>query len=350
MRINIPIFHSSNYFYTMILVTGGTGLVGSHLLFDLAQKGEKVRALKRKNSDLTFVKNLFSSHPNLFEKIEWVEGDVLDIFSLEEAINGISKVYHCAAMVSFIPAEAEQMMKINITGTANVVNLCLENKIEKLCYVSSVSAINRINEDETIDENSQWAISKRNSNYAISKYGAEREVWRGSVEGLNAVIVNPAIILGPGNWKTGSTALFPQIWKGVKFYTDGTTGFVDVRDVTKAMILLMESEIHSERFIVSSENLNFKKIFDRIAEGLGKPKPFMYANGWMRSVAWRGEALKSFLFHTKPFITKETAFAAHKKVHFSNEKIKKAIGIDFIPVQKTIKDTCEVFLKAVKKN
>ncbi|MEP7167797.1 MAG: NAD-dependent epimerase/dehydratase family protein [Bacteroidota bacterium] len=329
----------------MIFVTGGTGLVGSHLLFDLVLKGENVRALKRKNSDISFVKNIFSSHPQLFEKIEWMDGDVLDIFSLQEAIKGISKVYHCAAMVSFIPAEADDMMKININGTANVVNLCLENKMEKLCYVSSVAAVNRINEDETIDENSQWTISKRNSNYAISKYGAEREVWRGIAEGLNAVIVNPTIIFGPGNWKTGSTALFPQIRKGLKFYTDGTTGFVDVRDVSKAMILLMESEIRSERFIINAENLNFKKIFDWIAEGLGKPKPFIYAYGWMRSVAWRAEALKSFLFNTKPFITKETAFAAHKKVHFSNEKIKKAISIEFIELQKCIKETCEIFMK-----
>ncbi|MEO5570985.1 MAG: NAD-dependent epimerase/dehydratase family protein [Bacteroidia bacterium] len=329
----------------MILVTGGTGLVGSHLIFDLVLKGEKVRALKRKNSDISFVKHLFSSHSDLFNKIEWVDGDLLDTFLLQEAINGISKVYHCAAMVSFVPDEAEEMMKININGTANIVNLCLEHNIAKLCYVSSVAAINRINEDETIDENSQWKISKQNSNYSISKYGAEREVWRAIAEGLNAVIVNPTIIFGAGNWKTGSTALFPQIWKGLKFYTDGTTGFVDVRDVSKAMILLMESEIHSERFIISAENLNYKKIFDWIAEGLGKPKPFIYAYGWMRSVAWRTEALKKFLFKTKPFITKETAFAAHKKVHFSNEKIKKAIGLKFIPIQKSVKDSCEIFLK-----
>jgi nucleoside-diphosphate-sugar epimerase len=329
----------------MILVTGATGLVGSHLIFDLVKKEEKVRALKRKNSDLIFVKTLFLSHPKLFEKIEWRDGDVTDIFSLQEALKGITKVYHCAAMVSFIPSEVVEMMKININGTANLVNLCLENKIEKLCYVSSVAAINRINEDETIDENSQWKISKQNSNYSISKYGAEREVWRGIAEGLNAVIVNPTIIFGPGNWKTGSTAMFPKIWKGLKFYTDGTTGFVDVRDVSKAMILLMESEIHSERFIINAENLSFKKIFDWAAEGLGKSKPNIYAYGWIRSIAWRGEALKSFLFNTKPFITKETALAAHKKVYFSNEKIKKAIGMEFIPVKKTIEETCKVFLK-----
>lgn len=329
----------------MILVTGATGLVGSHLLLDLALKGEKLRALKRADSDLFPVVNLFSSHAGLLETIEWVDGDVLDVFSLEKAFKEIKKVYHCAAFVSFLPQETERMLKTNIDGTANVVNLCLENKIEKLCHVSSVAAINRINEDEIIDENTQWKISNQNSNYAISKYGAEREVWRGIAEGLNAVVVNPTIIIGPGNWKTGSTVMFPQVWKGLKFYTDGTMGFVDVRDVTKAMICLMDSTISNERFIINSENLQFRKVFDWIAEGLKKPKPSVYANPFLRGAAWRTEAVKNYLFKTHPLITKETALSAGKKVQFSNEKIKRTIGIDFMPVKKSVKDTCEVFLQ-----
>lgn len=331
----------------MILVTGGTGLVGSQLLLDLALKGEKVRALKRPHSDLTPVINAFSAHPGLLESIEWVDGDVLDIFPLEKALYGIKKVYHCAAFVSFIPEEAELMLTTNINGTANVVNLCLENKIEKLCHVSSVAAINRINESEVIDENSQWKISKHNSNYAISKFGAEREVWRGISEGLNAVIVNPTIIIGPGNWKTGSTAMFPQVWKGLKFYTNGTSGFVDVRDVTRCMIALMESNKNGERFIINAENLTYRKIFDWIADGLQKPRPSIYANTWMRNVAWRTESLKKFVFKTRPFITRETALSAGRQVSFSNQKIKNALGINFIPVQKGIEDTCQVFLEGV---
>ncbi|MFI5217968.1 MAG: NAD-dependent epimerase/dehydratase family protein [Bacteroidia bacterium] len=332
----------------MILVTGATGLVGSHLLLDLVLKGEKVRALKRTNSDLTHVVNLFSSHAGLLETIEWADGDVLDIFSLGEAFKGIKKVYHCAAFVSFLPQEAELMLKTNIDGTANVVNLCLENKMEKLCHVSSVAAINRINEDEIIDENTQWKISKQNSNYAISKYGAEREVWRGIGEGLNAVIVNPTIIIGPGNWKTGSTVMFHEVWKGLKFYTNGAMGFVDVKDVTKAMVALMESSISNERFIINSENLTFRKVFDWIAEGLNKPKPSVYANGFLRGVAWRTEAVKNIMFKTHPLITKETALSAGKKVLFSNEKIKKEIGINFTPVKDSVNRTCEVFLRERK--
>lgn len=329
----------------MILVTGATGLVGSQLLLDLALKGEKIRALKRVNSDLNQVIKLFSPHAGLLETIEWADGDVLDIFSLQEALKGISKVYHCAAFVSFAPSEVEMMMKININGTANVVNLCLESGVKKLCHVSSVAAINRINEEEIIDENTPWNTSKQNSNYAISKYGAEREVWRGIAEGINVVIVNPTIIIGAGNWKTGSTVMFQQVWKGLKFYTDGTSGFVDVRDVTKAMITLMESNVHAERFILNSENLPFRQVFDWIAENFGKPKPNIYANAFMRGVAWRSEAFKKYFSKTNSFITHETSLSAGKKVRFSNDKIKKAMGIDFIPVRQSVKETCNRFLE-----
>jgi dihydroflavonol-4-reductase len=334
----------------MNLVTGATGLVGSHLIFDLVTKGEQVRALKRKTSDLMHVQKLFSSQPELFKKIEWVEGDVTDIFSLEEVMKGISKVYHCAAIVSYDPAEAESMFKINVEGTANVVNLCLENKVEKLCHVSSVAAINRLEEDEMITENAEWKNSKHHSNYALSKYGAEREVWRGIAEGLNAVIVNPTIIIGRGNWKTGSTAMFGQVWKGLKFYTNGVSGFVDVHDVTRIMIQLMESSIKAERFIISSENVPFRLVLDMISKKLGKPLPSIYANNFLRGIAWRVEALKKLLFKTRPFITRETAHSGSIKVRFSNEKIKKMLHVDFIPVQKAIETTSEAFLKEFKRN
>lgn len=331
----------------MILVTGGTGLVGSQLLLDLALKGENIRALRRENSSLAVVKKIFSSYSILFEKIEWMVGDITDIFSLQEALKGIDEVYHCAAIVSFDPGDTQKMLDININGTANVVNICLENKIRKLCYVSSVAAINRISEEEIINENSHWKISDQNSNYSISKYGAEREVWRGIAEGLNAVIVNPTIILGPGNWQTGSAAMFNQVWKGLKFYTEGTSGFIDVKDVTRTMIYLMESDVASERFIVNAENLEFRKIFDWIAEGLGKPKPSIFINSFLRGIAWRIERIKKFVYKTTPLITKETALSAGKKITFSNEKIKKIINFEFISIEQSVKNTCKLFLEEV---
>lgn len=329
----------------MILVTGATGLVGSHLLLDLASREEKVVALKRKTSDLSCVINVFSAHPELYNNIQWMEGDILDISSLHKAMKGIGKVYHCAGVVSFDPADSDLMMKININGTAILVKLCINYKIEKLCYVSSVSAINRINEDEIIDENTVWKTSKENSNYAISKYEAEDIVRRGMAKGLKAVIVNPTIIIGAGNWKTGSSAMFQQVWRGLKFYTKGVAGFVDVRDVCEAMIRLMDSDIHSERFIINGDNLPYKKIFDWIADNLGKPKPSIEANALMLNIAWRMAAVKKFLFKAKPFITQETTVSGTKKLEFSNEKIKQAIDIKFIPIHQSVKETCAVFLK-----
>ena len=329
----------------MILVTGATGLVGSHLLLSLASGEEKVVALKRKTSDLSCVINVFSAHPELYNNIQWVEGDILDYSSLKKAMNGIIKVYDCAGIISFDPADSDLMMKINIEGTANVVNVCIDNQIDKLCYVSSVSAINRINENEIIDENTEWKTSKENSKYAISKYEAEHIVRRGMTKGLKTVIVNPTIIIGSGNWKTGSTTMFQQVWRGLKFYTNGIAGFVDVRDVCEAMIRLMDSDIHSERFIVNGDNLPYKKIFDWIADNLGKPKPSIEANPLMLSIAWRIAALKKYLFKSKPFVTRETIVSGTKKLNFSNSKIKKAIDIKFIPIQQSVKETCAVFLK-----
>ena len=329
----------------MILVTGATGLVGSHLLLALALRGEKVVALKRKTSDDSCLINVFSAHPELYNTIQWVEGDILNISSLYKAIEETRKVYHCAGMVSYDPADSDLMTKINIHGTEIVVKLCIDYNIEKLCYVSSVSAINRINENEIIDENSEWKTSRENSNYAISKYKAEHIVREGMANGLKAVIVNPTIIIGPGNWKTGSTAMFQQIWKGLKFYTNGIAGFVDVRDVCEVMIRLMNSDIHSERFILNGENLPYKKVFDWMAYYLGKPKPSIPANALLLNIAWRMAKLKKILFNEAPFITKETAVSGMKKLEFSNRKIKQTLDINFIPIQQSVKETCAVFLK-----
>jgi len=351
----------------MILVTGGTGLLGSRLIYDLVRSGEEVRAIKRPTSDLATIKNLFnyysSSEKNLIENIEWVDGDVTDMFSLLEAMENVTKVYHCAAMVSFNPKARDKMMKVNIEGTANIVNACLEKGIEKLCYASSVAAIgNPVLKKpglengpagpgrfvEEITENTPWVASTKNSNYTISKYASEQEVWRGIEEGLNAVIVNPSIIIGPGNWRKSSANMFPRVWKGLKYYTTGINGFVDVRDVSTAMISLMNSEMKSDRFIITSENLPFKKVFDRIAEFLGKKRAHKKISPLLIEVLWRTEKIRSWITGSKPFITKEIAREASLQHFYSNKKIKQAIDLEFIPIDRAIKDTADFFLKEMK--
>lgn len=332
----------------MILVTGGTGLVGSHLLFGLVRSGKKVRALKREKSDLSQIKKIFSlydANPGiLLENIEWVTGDITDIYSLYEAMEGVEQVYHTAAMVSFHPADKPEMFKINVDGTANVVNACLFKGVKKLCNVSSIAALGNSENGEYIDEETRWKNSGKNSRYSLSKYAAEREVWRGTIEGLPAVIVNPSVIIGPGDWNKGSSALFQQVWDGLKFYTRGVNGYVDVHDVAKAMILLMDSDIENSRFIVSSENLDYLEVFSMIAEGLGKKKPSMKATAFLRQMAWRAEMLRSAFTGGKPLITRETARTSAQKYYYSNEKIRTTLGFEFIPMVDSFRETCKIFM------
>ncbi|HMT29414.1 MAG TPA: NAD-dependent epimerase/dehydratase family protein [Bacteroidia bacterium] len=329
----------------MILVTGATGMLGSRLIYDLVLKGYKVRAMRRTDSQLNRVNRYFSAHPELFNSVEWVNGDITDIFSLEDALAGVDTVYRCAARVSFLPSENASMQLSNINGTANVVNLCLEKGIRKLCYVSSIAALGRSGLANMINEDSAWKTSKYNSAYAISKYGGEREVWRGIAEGLDAVIVNPGVIIGAGDWKTDSSMLFRQVKKGLMFYTHGENGFVDVRDVSRIMIQLTESDIVNERFILVSENKTFRGVFDRIADRIGVRRASIYAGPLITSLAWRFEYLKYKLTGSKPVITRETARSARGKNTYDNSKIKKLLGVEFIDINTSIDDASAEFLK-----
>ncbi|MEI6815591.1 MAG: NAD-dependent epimerase/dehydratase family protein [Bacteroidota bacterium] len=332
----------------MILVTGGTGILGSRLLFDLVNKGKKVRAIHRSNdffiTQKIFKLNAPERHLELFQNIEWIHADITDINSLEPAFDGITHVYHCAAFISFLGDAYKKMMSINVEGTENMVNLSLERKIEKFAHVSSIAAIGRVKVGEMITEDTYWKTSPNNTGYAISKYGAEREVWRGMAEGLNAVIVNPGVIIGPGDWNNNTSEMFSLGWRGMKFYTEGVNAFVDARDVSKALIALMESDISNERFILASENISFRQFFDFIADSFNKPRATVKVNRTLANIGWRLEALRSFIKNKRPTITKETARASTNKFYYSNEKIRKAIGMEFMPMKKSVEDTCKVFL------
>lgn len=316
----------------MILVTGATGLVGSHLLQSLLNKGEKVRALYR------------SAIPQMpgSEKIEWVKGDILDVISLEEAMQGVSQVYHCAAVVSFHPSQKRNLHHVNTEGTANVVNASLDAGISKMVFMSSVAALGRIREDVMIDETMNWTPETSNSEYGKSKYMAEMEVWRGIGEGLNAVIVNPVIILGAGDWSSGSTAIFKSAYDEFPWYTEGMSGFVDVQDVVKAMISLMESEITAQRFIISGANLPYRAVFTMIANAFGKKPPHKKVTAWMAAIVWRLEAIKSKFTGKSPLLTKETAKTARAKVRFNNEKLLKAMpGFQYTSMEESIQRICQ---------
>jgi len=265
-------------------------------------------------------------------------------FSLEDAMEGIEEVYHCAALVSFLPADKKKLVRINTEGTSNVVNAALENNVRKLCHVSSIAALGRPeSQAELIDENLVWKTSKNNSVYAVSKYGAEREVWRGTAEGLDAVIVNPSIILGVAGPGQGSSRIFNTVWEGLKFYPPGKNGFVDVRDVVRAMILLMNSDIRNERFILNVDNIEYKRLFELMAAEMGKPAPGIKVSPFLSGLAWRLEKIRSMVTGVKPLITRETAHTAVQHYEYSNEKIKKELGFAFTPIEETISHFCRIF-------
>ena len=316
----------------MILVTGATGLVGSHLLVKLLQENEEVKALFRSDKQIDKVKNVFSFYNQvaLFDKINWVKGDITDIPSLEFAFKDVNYVYHCAALISFDPNDEEELRKINIEGTANIVNCCIDFGVKKLCHVSSIATLGDPKEHETIiTEETEWNPEELHSDYAISKYGAEMEVFRGHQEGLEVVIVNPGVIFGYGFPKKGSGVIVQSAKKGNPFFTKGNIGIVAVEDVTKCMVQLMKSNCNGERFTLVGENIETKKLLEFIAEELKVKKPNIEATKAMTSIAWRVDWLISKILNRKRKLTKNTAAASHSKYHFDISKIKAEINIDF---------------------
>ena len=325
-----------------ILVTGGTGFIGAYIIKELVDKGYSVRAIRRSNKLPFFIS------PDILNKVEWLNCDVLDVISLNETMQGVDALIHSAALVSFDKRERKQMYNTNVDGTANVVNLSLENGIKKLVHISSISALGRTTTGEKVNEEKKWVESKLNSHYGISKNKAEMEVWRGMGEGLDAVIINPSTVLGFGNWDDSSCAIFKNAYKGFPWYTRGINGFVAVEDVAKVAVLLMESNITEERFIINHENWEFKKLFDAITDSFGQKQPKWEATPFLSSIAWRMEKIKSSLKNAKPLLTKETARIALSKTYWQNDKILKALpGYSFIALEYCIAKACKNYADAV---
>ncbi|MCX6207283.1 MAG: NAD-dependent epimerase/dehydratase family protein [Bacteroidetes bacterium] len=320
----------------MILVTGATGLVGSHLIKALVAQGKSVRALYR------------SEIPSIPEasSIEWFKADILDIVALEEAMQGVQQVYHCAAIVSFTAKNKKALHHTNIEGTANIVNACLNAGVEKLLFVSSAAALGRIREDQAINETMNWSEETSNSEYGKSKYFAELEVWRGMGEGLNVVVVNPVIILGDTDWTKGSTAIFKSAYDEFPWYTEGSSGFVDVLDVVDAMMLLMDSKISDQRFILSGANLPYRDIFTLIANAFHKKPPHKKVTPLLAEIVWRLEGIKGRITGKSPLLTKETSRTARASVTFDNSKLLKTVpAFNYRPIPVSIERICSELKK-----
>jgi len=323
----------------LVFVTGSTGFLGAYLIKDLVLKGYQVKAIRRSNKFPFFIPL------DILKNVEWVQGDVLDVMTLNESMKSADVVIHAAAKVSFEKKERNEMYSTNIQGTANVVNAAIENNIRRFVHVSSVAALGRKADGSVVTENQLWVNSKIHTHYAISKYRAEMEVWRGIGEGLNAVIVNPSTILGYGDWNSSSCAIFKSAYLEIPWYTMGVNGFVDVEDVAKAIILLMETRINSERFILNSENWSFRELLNEIAKGFGKKIPTRHATPLVASLAWRMEKLKYLFSNHRPLLTRESAKMAQTKSYFNNTKILEALpGFSFSPLKQTIQKACRKYL------
>ncbi|MFN5224450.1 MAG: NAD-dependent epimerase/dehydratase family protein [Bacteroidota bacterium] len=328
----------------MILVTGASGLLGSRLVFELLRMGHTVRAMGRSaQTPDALWRYHFKGKEHLLENLEWFQGDIANRHSVLDALEGVIHVYHCAGLVSFIPIDRQLLRDINVRGTANIVDGCLVKGIGKLCHVSSVAALGRSLHGK-YDEESIWNPDDPHSQYAISKYDAECEVWRGVAEGLNAVIVNPGIIIGPGNWKTDSSALFSKVYEGLRFYTDGVNGFVAVDDVVRAMIRLVDQENFGQRFVLVGDNMPYKDVMDLIADGLRVKRPSIRAGRFLSGLAWRMESASSMLTGKRPLITRETAQSAQSVSYYSNKKILSVFPDLITDPRDAIRETASRFL------
>ncbi|GAA3634140.1 NAD-dependent epimerase/dehydratase family protein [Flavivirga jejuensis] len=333
----------------MILVTGSTGLVGSHLLYKLASNNEKVRAIYRTEHKLANVRSVFatytSNYESLFKTIEWVKADLLDIPSLSEAFIGVTHVYHCAAFVSFDPDKYQILRKTNIEGTANIVNLCISYAISKLCYVSSIATLGKTINNEDITEDTIWNPEDDNSVYAITKYGAEMEVWRATQEGLDVVIVNPGVILGAGIWHYGTGSLFKKAHKGLKYYTSGTIALIAIEDVVSIMITLINSDIINERFVLVAEHWTYKQFLQALSKSVHAKLPEKMASGWLLQLVWKLDWLKTKLTGKRRQLTRHLAISLSTETKYSSHKIKETLNYKFKPIDETIATIGDLYLK-----
>jgi dihydroflavonol-4-reductase len=316
----------------MILVTGATGFLGSQVAKQLAAQGAGLVCIKRKTSRIPAMLAPLN--------ISWVDADVTDFFSLEDAFQNVTQVYHCAARVSFNPADKAQMLKTNISGTANIVNLCIEYNA-RLVHVSSIVAIGPSKLNSIITEENHLEETPATDGYAISKYESEMEVWRGVAEGLEAVVVNPSIIIGADAGNQGSGKIFYGIKKGLKFYTTGICGFVDVADVATCMIKLMQSSARSQRYIINAENISFKNLFAQTAHQLGVKPPSILVKPWMLNLVSGFSSVVAAVTGKPPALDPVSAKAAFQNNSYSNDKIRKAVDINFKPVDQTVSEICE---------
>lgn len=331
----------------MILVTGGSGLVGAHTLLELLNQSKgPISAIFRNEESLKKTKRIFSFYGKeaYYNRIEWRQADILDIFSLDDAFKGVTTIIHSAGYVSFHPKDGSKLKKINIEGTANVVNAAIDAGVNRLIHVSSVAALGETKKGNPIDESTNWEKSEKTSNYSISKHYAENEVWRASAEGLEVLVLNPSTIIGPGDWSTGSPALFRRINEGLNYYSPGSNGFVAISDVAQLLIKLVDHPEINQRFIANGANLSFQELFTQIAKGIGKKAPSKKAKRWQGKLVQLLDGIKTSINGREPVLTNESLNAAFSEKSFNNNKSVDQLNHSYSDLRKAIQETAEFFL------
>ena len=322
----------------MYFVTGATGFVGSFVCKQLVEEGKPVQALRRKTS-------IFPLSTEISEKIDWVEGDIMDVELLGRCFEEADIVIHCAAVISFHKKDYNAMYKANVEGTRNVVNACLSaQKALRLIHLSSIAAIGRKKDNETIREDNKWESSPLNTGYARTKHQAELEVWRGVAEGLDAIILNPSVILGVGDWEKGSSRLFKYVWDEQKFYSTSMVNYVDVEDLVAVMMGLLKKDFSGERFIVSAGKISYLNLFEKIAERFDKKAPTVPINIFLLYSAIFAGKIQAFFTGKKPFITSEMNIVAKNSYFYDNSKVKQALQFSFRKLDETLDLVCNQFL------
>jgi dihydroflavonol-4-reductase len=333
------------------MVTGATGFLGTQVLHDLVIKGYRVKALFRDQHKIDTVRKAFELYgndlPALWDQIEWIQGDVLDYFILLEHMQGVTEVYHTAGMVSFNPRDKAKLFQVNIQGTANVVNACLERGIDKLCHVSSIASLVEPEGPDPVDESLLWNPGEGASVYSVSKLKGEMEVWRGIHEGLQAVITNPAVIIGPGMWNGSGAQILHTVYRGLNYYPEGSGGYVDVRDVSSAMIKLMEGKYFGERFIINSENIPHRDFLNYLADAMERARPAIRITPLLSRLALTAEAIRSTFTGSPARITSKALEIAAETASYSNKKIVDTLKMSFIPIRESVQQLVPLYLAEI---
>ena len=325
-----------------ILITGATGLIGSHIVRRLSKEGyHNITAIKRLSSKMDLL-------PYVVDKITWNEADVTDIVSLENCFEDVDVVIHAAAVVSYDPKKADLMNEINVGGTANMINLALDFGVKRFVHISSVAALGKAANTTIRDEKTEWDHAVATTDYAISKYKSEKEAWRGYAEGLSMIMLNPSFVIGASNWTESSSRIWSQMAKGIPYYPMGSNGYVDVRDVSKAVVTAMNSDLNGERFVLSAETISYQTAFEWIANAIRAKVPSKALTPMVRNIAWRIDWLRSKLTGSSQLLTKASADSTAHETHYDSTKSKEILGITYRPLKQSIEEVGKIFLQSKK--